>query len=221
MNRRRLFLFALLALLPALGYGLLIRPSRRRIAALHRRIQTAHAAILKTEGYAPLSAAERSLLEDPAQPWRARIPAVDGDGGRLALVDRMAAELGAALRRSGVPVGSLRAVLDPVQVDATLPDVPPPPPRPAAPPRGPKLPWAPGSWRWRSPAAPPDCSRPWRPCREPGPSLEPVGLRRDRCPRAKPAPRPLESPPAAAQLLPLGTRPCRSPSATRSGSCRC
>ncbi len=188
MNRRRLFLFALLALLPALGYGLLIRPSRRRIAALHRRIQTAHAAILKTEGYAPLSAAERSLLEDPAQPWRARIPAVDGDGGRLALVDRMAAELGAALRRSGVPVGSLRAVLDPVQVDATLPDVPPPPPRPGGASKGPEAPL--GAWvlEVEVPGGTARLFQALAALPRTGPVLEPVGLRWDRAPGATGAP---------------------------------
>ncbi len=190
MNRRRLLLLALLALLPALIHGLLILPSRRRIAALHLRIQAAHAAALKLEGSAPLGAGEGPLLEDPGAPWRTRIPSVAGDGGRLALVDRVVRELGAALRRSGVPVGGMRTVLDPVQLDATPPgNLPAPAPAPAGgagkPPGDPLGAWVlevevPGSTAqlFQALAALPRT----------GPVLEPVGLRWDRTPGEAGAP---------------------------------
>lgn len=119
MKVERHLLGALVAGLPLLTWGLL-RPSLRRIAALHQRIQSAHAHTGKVPPYAPLGPGERSLLADPRAPWRARIPVVAGDAARMALVDRVVAELGASLKAEGVAPGACRAVFEPVRADFTL-----------------------------------------------------------------------------------------------------
>ena len=122
MSRERLVLAALLAGLPALGWGLLIRPALRRNQALEARIRSADRADRELRTFTPVSREERRLLEDPAAPWRSRIPRVADDGARLAQVDRVVGQLDEALRNGGVRARAMRALLDPVEADFTVPE---------------------------------------------------------------------------------------------------
>jgi hypothetical protein len=119
--RERLLMALLLAALPVGLYGLLLRPSLRRLEALHRRIQRAQDGPA-VQAFTPVSREERAFLEDPAAPWRSRLPQVAGDGARLAQVNRVVNEVDMALRARGVAVTAMRAALDPISADFTLPD---------------------------------------------------------------------------------------------------
>jgi hypothetical protein len=135
MNRERLLLGLALAALPALIYGLAIRPVSRRIAALKGRIAAARAEARPAEPFTPVTPEERKLLTDPAAPWRARIPMAADEGERLALADRVLSGLAAALRERGARVLAVRARFDPVKADFTPPleALPRPAPERAAP----------------------------------------------------------------------------------------
>jgi hypothetical protein len=111
----------LLAGLPVAGYFLLARPAMGRIQALQLRIQAANEGFQGVPPFTPVSREERKLLEDPAAPWRSRIPLVDGDAARMAQVDRVVSQLAAALRARKVKAVAMRAVLEPVQAEFTVP----------------------------------------------------------------------------------------------------
>ena len=124
-----------LAAVPVLVGLLVVRPATRRLAALHRRIDAAHADTPEVAPFVPVSREERALLEDPGAPWRTRLPLVAEDSARLAQVDRVVNEVRAALTARGVRAAGMRLLLDPVQADFTLPDGPiraARPPRPAS-----------------------------------------------------------------------------------------
>jgi hypothetical protein len=121
MIRERLLMGLLLAGLPVAGYVLLAGPALARIQALHLRIQAANAGFQQVPPFIPLGQEERRLLEDPAAPWRARIPLVDDDGARMTQVDRVVSQLSAALKARKVKAVAMRAVLDPVRAEFTVP----------------------------------------------------------------------------------------------------
>jgi len=118
--RERLVMGLLLAALPLGLYGLLLRPSLRRVAALQRRIRSAQDRPAP-QAFTPVSREERAFLEDPAAPWRSRMPQVAGDGARLAQVNRVVNDVDSVLQARGVAVTAMRAALDPISADFTLP----------------------------------------------------------------------------------------------------
>lgn len=122
--RERLLLGALLAAVPLLVTALVVVPGTRRLAGLHRRIAEAHARTPEVVPFVPVSREERRLLEDPAAPWRTRIPLVAEDGARLAQVDRVVNEVRAALAARGLQASGMRLLMDPVQADFSLPGAP-------------------------------------------------------------------------------------------------
>lgn len=121
MNRERLLMGLLLAGLPVAGYLLLARPAMRRIQALHLRIQAANEGFQGVPPFTPVSQEEHRLLEDPAAPWRSRIPLVDDDAARMIQVDRVVSQLAVAFQARKVKAVAMRAVLDPVRAEFTMP----------------------------------------------------------------------------------------------------
>lgn len=131
----RALLGLVLAAIPVLVGLLVVRPATRRLAALHRRIEAAHADTPGVTPFVPVSREERALLEDPGAPWRTRLPLVADDAARLAQVDRVINEVRAALAARKVRAAGMRLLLDPVHADFSFPDAPTRaarPPRPAA-----------------------------------------------------------------------------------------
>jgi hypothetical protein len=120
-SRERLFMALLFTGLPVLLYGLVIRPSTRRVHLLHERLRAANEAYRDFQTFTPVSQAERALLEDPGAPWRARMPLLDGDGARLAHANRVVSELSSSLKARGLNIASLRATWEPITADFTLP----------------------------------------------------------------------------------------------------
>ena len=76
MKPLRILLGLILILSPVLFWLLLWRPADGRMAANRARIAEAQARTLELPRYSPLSAEESALLEDPAAPWRQRIPKI-------------------------------------------------------------------------------------------------------------------------------------------------
>lgn len=120
----RLLLGLLLAALPLAAVLLVVRPAHRRLAALHQRIAAAHARTPEVAPFVPVGRDERAFLEDPAAPWRTRLPLVADDGARLAQVDRVVNEVRAALAARGLEAARMRLLLDPVQAEFSLPGAP-------------------------------------------------------------------------------------------------
>ena len=118
--RERLILGLLVALLPFGLFWTLIRPSVRRMEALHQRIEATHETF-PFQSFTPVGQKERALLEAPEAPWRSRIPTVADDGTRLAHVNRVVNELTTVLTTRGVRLAGMRAALDPITADFTLP----------------------------------------------------------------------------------------------------
>jgi hypothetical protein len=131
--RERLLLGALLGIVPALVALLVLVPGSRRLAALHRRIDAAHGQAPEVARFLPVGPEERAFLENPAAPWRTRLPLVADDAARLAHVDRVTTEWLAALAPLGLRPTGMRLLLDPVQAQFTLPDAPLQPARPPQP----------------------------------------------------------------------------------------
>jgi hypothetical protein len=119
--RERILLAALGLGIPLLGFALVLRPSFRRLDALHQRIRAAETTASPRRPYTPVGQEERAVLEDPSAPWRARIPRIVGDADRLAQVDRVVNDLGSAFKAKGVSIASVHAAWDPVTIDFTLP----------------------------------------------------------------------------------------------------
>jgi hypothetical protein len=120
LPRERLLMLVLLAALPLGLYGLLVRPSLRRLEALHQRIREADEAF-PFHPFVPVGREERAWLEAPAAPWRERMPRLAGDRDRLAHLAWVAGEVSAAMRAGGVEAAAMRAAMDPVSADCTLP----------------------------------------------------------------------------------------------------
>jgi len=119
--RERLGLGLAFLVMPGLIYALAIRPSTHRLAALQQRIQKANEVCRELPPFTRVSQDEKALLEDPAAPWRGRIARVGDDAALLAHVDRVVSDLNAAMKAAGVRITTLRATLEPVAADCTLP----------------------------------------------------------------------------------------------------
>jgi len=120
-QRERQLMAVLLLGVPAAVLWLLIFPATRRLAALHQRIGAAQARDPEVPGFVPVGRDERAFLEAPAARWRTRLAWVPDDGARLHQVDRVVGELSAALAAQGVRSAGMKAYLDPVQGDFSLP----------------------------------------------------------------------------------------------------
>ena len=129
----RWFMALLFTGLPLVA-GLVLMPSLRRVEALRQRLRVCQEALQQGQPCAALSAEERILLEPPQAKWRTRIPRLDDDGARLAHLDRVVAELNAALAAKKLSVLGMRASWAPLVGSFTLParGLDPAPPEPAA-----------------------------------------------------------------------------------------
>jgi len=121
ISRERVIMGLLLAALPVLLYGGLLRPSLLRQAELRRRIHAAHDEAPGVQSFTPVREEERSFLEAPRAPWRTRLALVAGDAERLDHMNRVVTGLGAALKARGVRATVLRAAWEPVTAEFTLP----------------------------------------------------------------------------------------------------
>lgn len=111
----------LLAGIPAVIVWAVILPSVRRSAGLRRRIDAAHQVARDVRPFIPVGGEERAFLEGPGAPWRSRLPWVPDDAARLAHVDRVVNEVGAAFGAKGVRIAGMKVVMDPVRADFSLP----------------------------------------------------------------------------------------------------
>jgi hypothetical protein len=119
LRERSLMVLALIGL-PALILGLGIFPVQKRAEALRARLRVTEEEYKATPRFAPLSTAERSLLQDSQAPWRTRMPLVAGDRARLAHYSRVVGELQGTLLGNGTPAVGMRSSWDPIQASFTL-----------------------------------------------------------------------------------------------------
>lgn len=120
MKTLRALLALALVLAPALFWLLVWRPAQGRMAASRARIAEAQARLNELPRYAPLSADETRLLEDPAATWKQRIPLIRGDRDRLAHYHRVVTGISHAFRRKGLRLHGLRSSWDPIHASFTL-----------------------------------------------------------------------------------------------------
>lgn len=102
-------------------YGLLFHPSIHRLERLERRIRLAHEEAPDHASFTPVAAEERAFLEAPGAPWRTALPLIAEDGARISHVNRVVNALNAALIDRGLRATAIRAALDPVRIDFSLP----------------------------------------------------------------------------------------------------
>lgn len=120
MKPLRILLGLILIVSPVLFWLLLWRPADGRMAANRARIAEAQARTLELPRYSPLSAEESALLEDPAAPWRQRIPMIRGDRDRLAHYHLVITRVSQAFRRGGLRLNGMRSSWDPIHASFTL-----------------------------------------------------------------------------------------------------
>ena len=117
----RLLVALLILGVPSLTYGLVIRPSQRRLEDLRQRIQKANGESSAFQLFTPVGEEERAFLEDPKAPWRTRLIPVAGDAARLAHMNRVVREVQASLKAKGITALAMRTTWDPFTADFTLP----------------------------------------------------------------------------------------------------
>jgi hypothetical protein len=120
MKALRTLLILLLSLAPLLFWLLVWRPAQARMDANQARITEAKIRIQELPRYAPLSAEETTFLEDPAAPWRQRIPLIQGDRDRLAHYHRVVTSVDQAFRSGGLRIHGMRSSWDPIHASFTL-----------------------------------------------------------------------------------------------------
>ncbi len=122
-SREWALLFLVFGVLPALFVGFLLLPSLKRDAAYIERQRAANQRLQELPVVQPLNAEERRVLEDPAAPWRRRIPLIAQDAARLGHYHQVITELQQTCRQSGIQLGGVRSTWDPIRGSFTLPPV--------------------------------------------------------------------------------------------------
>lgn len=119
--RERTLLAIVLLGVPGAFYLAVARPVAARIDRLVEARKAAEAAFAGPMPYIPVSAEERTRLQDPAAAWRRRIPVVQGDQARLLHYHAVVSELQRLWREGGAPAATLRSSWDPIRASFTLP----------------------------------------------------------------------------------------------------
>lgn len=119
--RERFLMAAGLLGLPALIVVFGILPQIERSRKLRAQIQTAHDEFKVLPQFTPLSHAEKEQLEDPAAPWRFRLPVIVGDRARLDHYHRVIGELQDTLRARGIAARGMRSSWDPIKASFSVP----------------------------------------------------------------------------------------------------
>lgn len=122
LPKERILVGAVLLGGPVLFYLLLGRSQVADIERLRQERLVVERELAGPMPFEPLSRAERKALEDPAAPWRGRIPVVQGDQGRLAHYHWVVSEFQRASREAGASVEGLRSSWDPIRASFTLPE---------------------------------------------------------------------------------------------------
>lgn len=120
MKTLRLLLILLLVVAPVAFWALIWRPASVRMEATRSRIDEAQRRIQELPHYAPLTPSETALLEDPAAPWRQRIPTLAGDRERLAHYHRVVTAVDRGFRQGGLKIQGMRSSWDPIHASFTL-----------------------------------------------------------------------------------------------------
>lgn len=98
-----------------------LRPALARMDLLRRRLDEISQEMKVPPSFTPVQPGERALLEDPAAPWRRRMPVVATEQARLAHYDRVVGALQRTWRAEGTPALGLRSSWDPIHASFTLP----------------------------------------------------------------------------------------------------
>lgn len=118
--RERAAMAFFLAVVP-LGFTFAVaRPGLSRMDLKRRRLEEISQEMKVPPHFVPLRAGERTVLEDPAAPWRRRLPVVMGEQARLAHYDRVVSHLQGAWSRGGTPTQGIRSSWDPIRASFSL-----------------------------------------------------------------------------------------------------
>ena len=120
MKSLRTLLFLLLGLAPLLFWILIWRPADLRMASNRARIAEAQTRIQELPRFTPLSAEEAAFLEDPAAPWKQRIPLIRSDRDRLSHYHRVVTSVDQAFQRGGIRIHGMRSNWDAIHASFTL-----------------------------------------------------------------------------------------------------
>lgn len=176
--RERFLMVAVLVGVPALILLLGVLPLLKSSQALRAQIQATHEEFRTIPPFTPLTRAERELLEDPAAPWRSRLPVVAGDRARLAHYHRVVGELQGVLKGAGIAPRGMRSSWDPIRASFSVPGAMEPDPRELSPSQdAPELNLKGWVLETEVPGATEQLFRGLGVVHRVGPLLEPVGLR--------------------------------------------
>lgn len=106
---------------PLLVYLVAIRPQQAQLRVFRARIAAADAQYTAPATFEPLRPWERAFLEDPAAPWRRRLPLLQEDVSRVAHYHGVVSAWHQASDRHGVSLKNLRSSWDPVKGAFSLP----------------------------------------------------------------------------------------------------
>ena len=118
-----LALIGLFGLLPVIFTLLVFMPVRKRMKADQARLDAAIQRDQELPSIQPLTAQERTLLEDTSAPWRTRIPLIASDAQRLAHYHQVVTDLQTTWRSRGVTLLGVRSTWNPINASFTLPSL--------------------------------------------------------------------------------------------------
>lgn len=120
-QRDRYFLVPIFLLAPAaLIWGVML-PAQRRMADMRARMDAANTQLAIIGHVAPLTDAERKVLDDPQASWRRRMPLLGDDAGKLHHYTRVITSLQQRFVASGAAIEGIRSSWDPIKADFTTP----------------------------------------------------------------------------------------------------
>jgi hypothetical protein len=122
-SREWAILVTVFGVLPGLFIGFILLPCIKRDAVYIERQRAATQRLQELPPVQPLSPEERKVLEDPAAPWRYRIPFIPNDGVRLGHYHRVVTDLQQTCRQAGIKVVGVRSTWDSIHASFTLPPV--------------------------------------------------------------------------------------------------
>lgn len=120
-QRDRYFLIPIFLLVPAALIWGVVMPAQKRMADMRARMDAANAQLEIIGHVAPLTEAERGVLNAPNASWRRRMPLLVDDTGKLHHYTRVITSLQKSFGASGAAVEGIRSSWDPIRADFTTP----------------------------------------------------------------------------------------------------